>query len=87
MDALLSPVPMTVIVVLYAYAQLRSLMSWEGGWRTVSLVVLFGELIWLALTVGSKTEFVLASLVLGCAVGLGTLFAAFLVRVVLNAAH
>jgi hypothetical protein len=87
MDAILSPVPMTVIVVLYAYAQLRSLIGWEGGWRTLSLTVLFGELLWLAFTVGSKTDFFLASIVLGCMTGLAVFAVAFLVRLALKSVH
>jgi hypothetical protein len=87
MDAILSPVPMAVIVVLYVYAQLRSLIAWDGGWRALSLVVMFCELIWLAYTVGSQTDFVTASLVLGCAMGLGVFVVALLVRLALQSAR
>jgi hypothetical protein len=85
MDVVLSPVPMAVIVVLYGYAQLRSLIDWDGAWRAGSLVVVFGELLWLAYTVGSHTDLVLASVVLGCMAGLVSIVAVTLVRLLVKA--
>ena len=85
MDAVLSPVPMAVIVVLYVYAQLRSLIDWDGAWRAGSLAVLFGELLWLAYTVGSHADLVLAAVVLGCMVGLVSIAAVALVRLLVKA--
>ena len=87
MDALLSPVPMTVIVVLYLYGQLRTLIGWDGTWRGMSMLVLFGEMLWLAYANGSENGLVLASLVLGCLVGLVLLAAMHLVRVFLRRIH
>ena len=87
MDAVLSPVPMAVVVVLYAYAQARSLIDWDGGWRAMSLVVLFGELLWLAYTVGSRSDLVTASLVLGCAVGLASILVLLLARILDKSLH
>ncbi len=87
MDAFLAPVPMTVIVVLYVYGQLRSLIGWEGTWRGLSMLVLFGELLWIAYANGSEDGLVLASFVLGCLAGLVILAALHLVRVLLRRIH
>jgi len=87
LEAFLSPLPMAVTVVLYVYGQLRSLIGWNGIWRGLSLVVLFGELLWLAYTNGSEDGLVTASVVLGCAVGLVLLSAMHLIRVLLRSLH
>jgi len=87
LDAFLSPVPMAVVVVLYVYGQLRSLIGWNGTWRGLSLLILFGELLWLAYTNGSEDGLVTASVVLGCAVGLAFLSVMHLIRVLLRSLH
>ena len=87
LDTLLSPATMSVVVVLYAYDQLQSLIGWTGTWRGLSLLILLGELLWVAYTNGSHNGLMTASVVLGCAIGLALLAAMQLTRALLRSLH
>jgi hypothetical protein len=78
---------MTVVVVLYAYDQLQSLIGWTGTWRGLSLTILLGELVWVAYTNGSHNGPMTASVVLGCAIGLAFLAAMHCTRALLRSLH
>jgi hypothetical protein len=87
LDTLLSPATMAVVVVLYAYDQLQSLIGWTGAWRGLSLLILLGELFWVAYTNGSHNGPMTAAVVLGCAIGLALLAAMHFTRALLRSLH